>query len=1305
MLSVKRKKWLTLAAAAILSVSLISPAAGAGLEPERETPAAGAKPSIDGSALAWPNDVHINAAARQKALDQAGAQQDAELSFHAVNAEEGGRTAAVPEPQNFVPESDSSKEITVIVELESEPIAVHNAKVKQGLKKSDSSYQTKVEKEQNTFASGVKGLSAKLGRQYKQVFNGYSVKIAADRVDSLLSLPGVKAVYPNVTYKATPIDSVTPNMDESAPYIGSGELWDMGFDGSGIKVGVIDTGVDYNHPSLKDAYKGGYDLVDDDNDPFETPPDPNDPEAATSHGTHVSGTIVGRGNPNDPDGPTGWVKGVAYGADLYVYRVLGPGGTGSSEDVIAGVEMAVAAGLDVINLSLGNDGNYEASADSVALNNAAVAGVVPVVANGNEGPDAFTVGNPGTSEMAISVGASYPPLNVPAFTGAEIGKVYGSIMSYSPELGDLENTDQVFVDAGLGTADEFAAVDVSGKIALIARGTISFQEKSLNAKAAGAAAAVIYNNAPGNFGGTLGSEGDYIPTVSISQENGRKLQGAIAEAGAYTAHVGIEMVEDLIADFSSRGPALPSLSIKPDIAAPGVGIRSSIPAFDGDYTDAYEDSQGTSMASPHIAGAAALLLQKDPSLTPDLIKGLLMNNAVVLTDENGEIYKHMEQGAGRVDLAESIDAEAVALVNETTESVTDATYAEYKTGSLSFGQAAAGEVLEKTIALQDIAGVASSYSIDASWNGPSAGTLETDENSVQVDAGGGTEFNVALLLDDNAGDGYYEGNLMLTSDTGHVLHLPFAVYVGDVELPPAVSGVELDSDIFSPNEDGVNDTSDVYFDIGAANDYFSLDVYDGTGTYWMGMIIEEANGIEPGGYSIEDWDSTVYLPGYGEYRLSDYGDGDYLLAPYFNEDYVYDEITPFIVDVNAPQASAPSLTVKYGEGTVTGSVYSDYLIDYFGDYSGIGVAAVYGDEEIDANVNSDGTYEIGVPIIQGGNSFEIYVYDAAYNGIIDPVGVLTYEQTDEGSATVSATASEESVKPGESFEVSVDVSGAEDLYSAQFSLTYDDELLSGTVEPSVELAVYQETQNPGISLIVDEKKTEVGEGKIRSDYIVSLAGDFGGLTDMDGLSLAVYNLSAEEEGSYGFELSNVRLLDSGNKDITIAEVQDGSIVVDEGSSGTSYAISGQITAEAFGADIDYSEVWYSGSDGTHRVIVEALDEQGDVEGIGAVKADGSYTIGVPAGTYTVRVVVPGHIGQSDSVSVNGNVTHNFGPMTAGDVNGDGLIDLADLQLAAKEFGKVKSGAWPSAKTSAADINRDGAVDLLDVSFVLANYQF
>ncbi|MGG4147138.1 S8 family serine peptidase [Paenibacillus algorifonticola] len=1309
-----RNKPLSILVVMALLLTLLFPAGAMGAETAPQS----IKSSILSQQLKLPKSAYqqIDSAGKKELAGSLGAQGEQRFKLEAASGSEtAGSTAEGTTPllKNYVPHSNSGQTISVIVELVSDPIAVQSVKAQQGQAKSIASYQTIVKQEQSSFAAAARKLNVKLGRQYQQIFNGYSLQVPANQVDKLLALPGVKAIYPNTEIIIEPLPSMEAKMDESAPFIGAPTYWDSGLTGEGIKVGVIDTGIDYLHPSLKDAYKGGYDFVDNDNDPYETLPDPNDAEAATSHGTHVAGTVAGRGDPGNPDSENGWVKGVAYGADIYAYRVLGPKGKGSTENVIAAMERSVIDGMDVINLSLGDDFNDQFEASAVALNNVMLAGVVAVAANGNDGPEPYTVGVPATAELAISVGASSPPLSVPVLTGAGAGRVYGAYMAYSPELGHLENSALELVYAGFGTAADFIGKEVTGKAALISRGSITFGEKALNALNAGAAAVIIYNNATGEFSGTLNAGVDYVPTLSISQEDGLALKAKVdsaAEAGGYTVDFSTVVEQDMMGDFSSRGPSLPGLAIKPDITAPGVAIRSSIPAYGGDYSDAYENKQGTSMASPHIAGAAALLLQKKRGLTPFEVKGLLMNNAKKLADRSGERYSHMDQGAGRIDLEQISNAKAIALVEETTVAVAGAAATSYLTGSLSFGALAAGNDSAKTIQVKDISGAGSSYAVSTIWYGEAAGELSVSEEQFAVAAGGTASFDVALHVAEAAAAGRYEGEVVIQG-AGQTIQLPLAVYVGDVELPAKVSEITLDPFLFSPNGDGAADTTDLTFRVNATLPYFSLDVYavSGSNLSWKGVIVESAQGISPGSYIVEGWDGEI-LTALGPQQL---GEGQYVVVPWVglgNDDYLLDQLAEFIVDVQAPVAelSDPPIAVTGSEGVISGRIISDRLITLFGDYSAVGAAAMAEDangdlQQYDATIAADGRFEIPVPIVQGSNTFDVYVYDAADNGVIEPAFVVRYESTAQQPATLAAVASKSSVRTGETFDIDVNFAHVKGLYAAQFSLTYDSSLVKGSVEPSVTLSTYQQQANPGGSLIVDEAIVDLGNGIARSDYVVSLTGDHSGYSGSG--TLATFHFSSGSTGKRDFKLSNVRALNSDTQEISYSSVSDASVTVTAGPTEPEHRITGKITAEAFGSGVNYSETWYQGADGVHKVVVEAITASKEVAAVGEVKADGSYTLLVPAGNYTVRVVAPGHVASAASVTVaDEDTTHNVGPLLAGDVNGDGKVDLADLQLVAKQFGKSRSTSWANAQASAADINRDNAIDLLDISFVLGNFK-
>ena len=478
--------------------------------------------------------------------------------------------------------------------------------------------------------------TSKVRKTYERVLNGFSIELLESEVDMLRELKEIKRVDKVVNY--------TANLDSSVPFIGGGEMRSIldaegeRVTGKGVKVAVIDTGIDYTHPDLARNYKGGYDVIDYDDDPMETLAKQGLP---TLHGTHVAGII----------GANGQLKGVAPEVDLYAYRALGPGGQGTTEQVIEAIEKAVEDGVDVINLSLGNSVNGPDWPTSLALDQAVDQGIVAVTSNGNSGPNMWTVGSPGTSTKAISVGASAPPLQTPYITLTGLDKE----ISLYPIGGALPWTlkrDFEVVDAGYGMKEEFEQLDVNGKVVIIKRGLIPFSEKANNAKEVGAKAVLIYNNLSGAFVGAI-ELGVKLPVVSISKEDGDWLVSQIKEQKDPYVRTIYRHEEDFIAPFSSRGPVTNTWEVKPDLVAPGISIDSTVPK-------GYLGLNGTSMSSPHVAGAAALIKQVHPDWSPEQVKAVLMNTTKKLTKPDGEPYLPFEQGTGRLQVDKAIRATTIA---------------------------------------------------------------------------------------------------------------------------------------------------------------------------------------------------------------------------------------------------------------------------------------------------------------------------------------------------------------------------------------------------------------------------------------------------------------------------------------------------------------------------------------------------------------------------------------------------------------------------------------------------------------------
>lgn len=366
-----------------------------------------------------------------------------------------------------------------------------------------------------------------------------------------------------------------------------------GVTGTGIKACVADTGLDYTHPDIATRYKGGIDTVANDNDPWYLNPGLED----ETHGTHVAGTVLAA---NDTQG----VFGVAYNSDLYYARVLANTG-GTSSDIMDGVRWLVeTAGCKVVNMSLG--GSFKSRTEENFYKSMRSKGALIVAASGNDG--AAKISFPAGYAANIAVGAvdrnnahasfsnkgknldvSAPGVtvlsSVPDNHGSEASVTTASAFTaYGLEFaGRTAGTTGTLVDCGLALAASDCGGAAAGFVALVKRGDISFADKVTNVTTAGAAAAIIYNNAPEEFIGTLGAAGNWIPTVSVSGNDGATLKTQVGTSAT---------VVNQISDW-----------------------------------DHYD---GTSMATPHVTGVVALIWSADPTQTNTTVESRLFNTATDL---------------------------------------------------------------------------------------------------------------------------------------------------------------------------------------------------------------------------------------------------------------------------------------------------------------------------------------------------------------------------------------------------------------------------------------------------------------------------------------------------------------------------------------------------------------------------------------------------------------------------------------------------------------------------------------------------
>ncbi len=661
------------------------------------------------------------------------------------------------------------------------------------------SYEAYLGNEHANYRSWLKknAPSAEILSEYLITFNGFAVLLHGASAKALMNGPRAAEVTPDWLYH--------PSMDVSVPLINAPEVWsDLGVDLNAatpdygnlkdIKVGVIDSGIIPGHPFIdscreginpvvhRGAYFSGL--------PFGT-------LYVNPHGTHVAGTIGGckMTGPVNVDGTmidlataipgkaTGYLSGVAPGVSLYDYNVFPGmgvgyyklGGTAFSHDIMRAVEQAVIDGMDVINLSIGGgvQGPHDLLAD--AIDAAVNAGVVAAIAAGNSGPGTMTVESPGTAAGAITAGAISNPhylgitvtLDDTAFGGLKgttIGAALGAFANFDPAI-----------TANLAVASPLTACtpitnDVSGKIAVINRGTCTFGAKIQAAQNAGALGALIVNSQAGDPT-SMGADGINNPTIPAAMVS-------ITDGAVLKAHDGAQITvdgtvikeivtngQDILASFSGWGPTPYTFLIKPDVTAPGVNVLSSVWVQNPDGTFDFEYSfyQGTSMATPHVAGSAALLLAAHPGWTPAEVKSALVNTADRPVGASGSGLPDLNPnhvGGGRVNLGSATNTPATLYPS-----------------SVSFGVWTGGEPVVASMDVTFTNQGASTLACDLSYTHATTDPgISLSASTLSVPVGGTATVTVNLNGGFKVGTGFFHGDVVATCG-GVTLKAPWFVGV------------------------------------------------------------------------------------------------------------------------------------------------------------------------------------------------------------------------------------------------------------------------------------------------------------------------------------------------------------------------------------------------------------------------------------------------------------------------------------------------------------------------------------------------
>jgi subtilisin family serine protease len=762
-------------------------------------------------------------------------------------------------------------------------------------------------------AAAAAGISYRERMSFDTLFNGLSIEVDGANRAKLTELSGVKAVYPVALVDAPERSEddgvISPELATAIKMTGADIAQNSrGLTGKGVKVGIIDTGIDIDHPAFGGngtpgsttfptaRIVAGWDFVGDayNADPtspafnLTKKPDAN-PDDCGGHGTHVSGIVGGNG---------GGIKGVAPGVQFGAYRVFGCAGSTESDNILAALERAYADGMDVVNQSLGAPRQWPQYPTAQATSRMVNKGIVMVASIGNSGPQGgspdglFAAGAPGTGAKVIGV-ASYDntATSQPAFSASPDNRLFG----YNPATGappaPKSGTLPIYRTGATAPAIEgcspanFAGIP-AGSAILIRRGTCTFAVKAANAQAAGAAAVILYNNAAGQLNPTVAGAGITIPVVAITLADGTNLSNRIG-AGTTTISWTDQTVSTpistggLISGFSSFGMAA-DLTLKPNIGAPGGSIYSSYPLELGGAATL----SGTSMSSPHVAGGVALILEANPRASANSMMARLQNSADPknwATNPTLGLLDHtFRQGAGMLDIIGTLDA--TTLVEPSQLSLGESE-AGPKTRTITVSNAASSPV---TYDLSHVAGLAAgpnnacgasscpaSYNLTGPFSAPSTVTFSAP--SVTVPAGGSATFDVTI--DPNAGlpnRSLYGGYIVLTPQGGGATYrVPFAGLKGDYQatqvLTPTPNGfpwlAKLSGNSFLNQAAGATYTlanDDIPYFL-AHFDHLSrrvrFEAFDAvSGRSWHRISDDQYFGRNstPGGFFSFSWDGTTF---------------------------------------------------------------------------------------------------------------------------------------------------------------------------------------------------------------------------------------------------------------------------------------------------------------------------------------------------------------------------------------------------------------------------------------------------------------
>jgi minor extracellular serine protease Vpr len=656
-----------------------------------------------------------------------------------------------------------------LVQLSGAPLSTASATKPSGGKKinftstATKSYRAELSALRNQYKSFLRTAApnARVTKEFDISLNAVGVQLNGHTLAQISASPlVVQAQYAGLYYKVAHEDPDLEIIDALEAWTRAGGPANAG---AGVKVAIVDSGISTPHPCFSDAgYPAQTQLGDrrfTNNKVIAAKVFYNKAsvrgftaEAIDSHGTHVAGTVAcnlhtpaavsGVDIPYDPSG-------VAPRALLGNYNVF-PADVANarSEDIVDALEEAYEDGFDVANMSLGGGSRGVNDLLAMAVDDLDRANMVVAVAAGNSGPGHFTIESPGKAARALTAGAS----TVPHFVGAPVtagtltvGAASGEFATVSADLtAPLAVVTSAPLNAATGLsiacAGSLTAGSLTGKIALISRGVCTFSEKIRTAQQAGAVAVLVTNNVAGDPV-AMASDGTpnqpTVPAYQVGLEDGKALKGKNGVATTIDSTLAYFSTSnvDIMAGFSSQGPTDVDFRVKPDVVAPGVNVLSSVPANACPAAErpCWAFFQGTSMATPHLAGSAAVVRGLHPTWDAWQIRSAIVNTAergvlkafndgtTIVTDPNIE-------GAGRENLLNAVNASV------TLDPV-----------SVSFGavSSGSGNTLSRRVTLKST-GAAGSFAVSVGSSTGTGVSYSVSPSNVALTAGGTATVTITM---------------------------------------------------------------------------------------------------------------------------------------------------------------------------------------------------------------------------------------------------------------------------------------------------------------------------------------------------------------------------------------------------------------------------------------------------------------------------------------------------------------------------------------------------------------------------------